>query len=85
MSLCEAINKKDYKHLAKLIESGEDVNATDKTGSTPLLIAVERHDIIAIKMLVEAGADLDKENCFRYSPRNMRVPINVRNALLGKD
>jgi len=85
MHLYKAVIRKDYDQLEKLIKAGVDINATDPTGSTALLIAVERHDVKAIKMLVEAGADLDIENCFKYSPRNMRVPINVRNALLGKD
>ena len=42
-----------------LIESGEDVNAADGYGITPLMVAANLGDLNVVKYLVEKGADLN--------------------------
>lgn len=40
------------------IERGDDTNARDESGLTPLMIAAERNKAVVCQMLVDAGADL---------------------------
>lgn len=39
------------------IERGDDLNAVDKNGSTPLIIAVIKKNIDIVKLLLASGAD----------------------------
>src|SRR4029077_12529762 len=41
-----------------LIESGEDVNAADNYGITPLMVAANLGDIEVVRYLISKGADL---------------------------
>lgn len=70
-----------------LIGSGADVNAMDRDGFTPLLLAVEFNTIDVIEVLLDAGADRQFVNpytgrgAFAYAWRN---PDSAAvNALLG--
>lgn len=42
-----------------LLEAGANVNATDKDGWTPLMIAAAAGNTITVHVLVDAGADVD--------------------------
>jgi uncharacterized protein len=42
-----------------LVDSGEDVNAADSYGITPLMVAANLGDLNVVKYLVEKGADLN--------------------------
>ncbi len=48
----------DYAMLARLIELGADIEATDEKGRTPLAVAMLRGDREAMRILREAGAVL---------------------------
>lgn len=52
--------KPDHDLLALLIELGADVDAADDRGRTPLTIAMLRGDHVATRMLVAAGAAVDR-------------------------
>ncbi len=45
-----------------LINNGADVNLVDKTGSTPLMLAVSGSDISIVTMLLSAGANSEAVN-----------------------
>jgi ankyrin repeat protein len=70
-----------------LISSGADVNAMDRDGFTPLLLAVQSNTVEVIEVLLDAGADRQFVNpytgrgAFAYAWRN---PDSAAvNALLG--
>ena len=48
--------------LAHLIRLGADINQQGEGGLTPLHIAVEQNDIESTKVLLEAGAELIKDD-----------------------
>lgn len=45
-----------------LIENGADLNAIDKYGNTPLILAAKNENSSMLKILLEAGADVDIKN-----------------------
>jgi len=45
-----------------LVENGADINAKDRNGRTPLLIAIEANDLDTIKMLINKGANVNARN-----------------------
>lgn len=44
-----------------MVAKGADLNAKDSDGNTPLMIAVERNNVPAVKLLVEKGAEKKPE------------------------
>ena len=55
--LLAAVLASDEIAIRAAIESGDDVNEWDDLGMTPLLYAVFRGDIDALRLLLDAGAD----------------------------
>jgi uncharacterized protein len=53
--------------VREAIESGEDVNTLDKSGSSPLFNAIIKKNLEIVELLIEKGADI---NCVvqNYSP-----------------
>ena len=59
-SLTTAIKKNDTEKIISLLEKGKvDLNKLDYFGDTPLISAVRMGNIEAVKLLIEAGVDLD--------------------------
>lgn len=59
------------KLVKKLIYYGANVNAKNRLGITPLMLATERGDCCIIRMLLEAGADIDAQNIFGKTALNL--------------
>jgi hypothetical protein len=58
-----AAEANDIKKLKELIAKGADVNAEDwDRGSTPLMWACAKGNFQAIELLLDAGADVNKQN-----------------------
>ena len=55
--LLDAIKAKDLPTVQQLVKEGEDTNALDETGATPLMWAAYRADLEMVKWLVDNGAD----------------------------
>jgi len=51
--------------VKELIKSGEDINITDDSGYTPLILAVYEKYLIVVKTLIDAGADVNIKNHFK--------------------
>lgn len=61
-SLHAAASNGHAKVCSYLIDKGADLNATDATGNTPLMLAVKNHESKAYKVLLKAGADTTPVN-----------------------
>lgn len=54
----------DARGVSWLLEHGAEVDAQDTEGNTPLMVAARRNSgIKVLRLLVEAGSSLTKENC----------------------
>ena len=56
-ALTDAVLGSDYDDLRQIVASGADPNEFDDFRMTPLLWAIMRGDITAVKLLFENGAD----------------------------
>jgi ankyrin repeat protein len=59
-ALQHAVRKHQVDAVRVLLEWGADPDATESGGATPLYIAVALNDEAAVKLLLDAGADVDK-------------------------
>ena len=57
-TLHEAAKVGDEAALKRLIEEGQDVNATDRRGITALGVAVGFNRVPCVRCLLDAGADV---------------------------
>jgi ankyrin repeat protein len=55
--LFAAVLASDESAVRDAIEAGDDINEWDNLGMTPLLYAVFRGDIDAVRLLLDGGAD----------------------------
>jgi ankyrin repeat protein len=66
--LLEAANIGDIASAKKALDSGADVNATDKFGTTALHFAAWNGSTETIKLLITHGADIHAEAAFDKTP-----------------
>jgi hypothetical protein len=63
VSLHIAVRKRDIEEVRRLIRRGADVNAVDRHGNTPLMLAVERsYEITEYLLRHGAGSSINKNN-----------------------
>ena len=55
--LTEAVLRSNYPVMLELIAANADLNQFDDFRMTPLLWAIMRRDIVAVRLLLEKGAD----------------------------
>lgn len=72
--LLNAIDQNEKTKVFFLLKEGIDVNLTNENGRTPLMAAIGTNDLNMVKVIVEAGADLemrarDKETALLYACR----------------
>jgi len=58
-ALFTAIDSSNVQQVKSLIATGVDINATNKSGYTPLIYATKKGNLDIISMLVVAGADVN--------------------------
>ncbi len=59
-AVMSAVAADDLQLLQEHVVAGEDVNAVGPMGFTAMVFAIRRKNLDAVKILVEAGFDLDK-------------------------
>lgn len=74
VELLDAIDNKEKTKVYFLLKDGIDVNLTNENGRTPLMAAITTNDLDLVRVVVEAGADLemkarDKETALLYACR----------------
>ncbi|WP_454781982.1 ankyrin repeat domain-containing protein [Legionella sp. WA2022007384] len=68
-SLCEAVLDGDLEQVQLIVkEYGGNVNAQDKYGASPALIAAKRNDLEILEFLVGSGADLKVSDDLNQTP-----------------
>ncbi|NHN25006.1 ankyrin repeat domain-containing protein [Flavobacterium jejuense] len=60
--LCLAISKGDIDKVKEIIAYGVDVNDTTIRGTTPLMYAAIYNQVEIVELLLDKGADLEKED-----------------------
>ncbi|KAM0806599.1 putative Ankyrin repeat-containing domain protein [Seiridium cardinale] len=56
--LCSLMHHADSSAVAAFIQLGADPNQADSSGTTPAQVAVDQGNVDALKVLLEAGADI---------------------------
>jgi len=67
-SFYQAIRNDDMVALKGLLAKNGDVNARDKRGTTPLMLAAAFGSVRSMKVLLDAGADVNANNAFDATP-----------------
>ena len=62
LDIFQIISARDYKLLEAITNNAESVNSRNNNGYTPLMAAARQGDVEMVKMLIEAGADLDAQD-----------------------
>ena len=57
--LSDAVYISDFEELKSLLESGADINAMDKYGLTPWIVAINIGDMELLEFLMSNGADVN--------------------------
>jgi hypothetical protein len=65
--LFEAVRKGDVAAVTKALDSGADVNAKFRYGTTALFKAAERGNVPVVKLLLDRGADVKVEDTFYHA------------------
>lgn len=60
MTMKNLIELDDFEGIKKAVLNGDNINATDRTGVTPLMRALARKDLAYAKWLLDHGADANQ-------------------------
>ena len=61
-NLHRAVSLQDYREVTKFVETGADINAAGRHGSTPLMLAAYYGNAPIVKYLCDRGADVNRQN-----------------------
>ncbi|GFP93752.1 potassium channel akt1 [Phtheirospermum japonicum] len=68
---CFAAEEKDIELLKQITEYGGDVTLPNASGTTALHTAICKDNVEAVKFLIEQGADVDKQDMYNTTPRDL--------------
>lgn len=74
--LIDAVKGYDTQETKQYIREGDDVNAKDKDGNTPLHWAAIRDNVEIIDVLVANGAKIAPTNFGNYTPLDLAVRVD---------
>lgn len=61
-------SSKDLLEVYQLLDSGRNINDREKNGYPPLINAINRKSVEAVKMLLKHGADVNKGDIYDFLP-----------------
>ena len=67
MLLIEAVQQQNEQQVKALLTQAVDVDAQNEKGETALLIATHQNNLAIAKMLIDAGADINKQDAIQDS------------------
>ncbi|BET36035.1 MULTISPECIES: ankyrin repeat domain-containing protein [Wolbachia] len=85
--LFAAVRSGDANQVADLINKGDDVNARDNRGNTPLHLAVLADKLQVVEKLIEGGADVNAKNNHGATPLHwaaLNQNVNILEKLIEK-
>ncbi|WP_264706418.1 ankyrin repeat domain-containing protein [Wolbachia endosymbiont (group B) of Colias croceus] len=85
--LFAAVRSGDANQVADLINKGDDVNARDNRGNTPLHLAVLADKLQVVEKLIEGGADVNAKNNHGATPLHwaaLNQNVNIVEKLIEK-
>lgn len=68
MSLIEAVEQQNEQQVNELLAQSTEVDVQNDKGETPLLMATHQNNIEIAKALIDAGADINKQDAIQDSP-----------------
>lgn len=68
MSLIEAVEQQNEQQVHELLAQSLEVDIQNDKGETPLLIATHQNNVAIAKALIDAGADINKQDAIQDSP-----------------
>ena len=66
--LISAAEQGDTNTLLDLLEEGAEINAVDERGRTAVMAATHANQVEAVRILIDAGADIDIQDNMRDNP-----------------
>src|SRR5688500_13909067 len=67
--LLDAVRYEDVKRVQSLLDSGADPSAYDRaSGTTPVHLAASIGNVALVKVLLDAGAQIDARDIAHYTP-----------------
>ena len=68
MSLIQAVDQQNEQQVQELLAQSTEVDIQNDKGETPLLIATHQNNVAIAKALIDAGADINKQDAIQDSP-----------------
>jgi FOG: Ankyrin repeat len=85
--LHDAANHNDIELLRNFISAGDDVNAKDDNGYTPLHVTAQTANLGTVAaILIEAGADVEAKSIYDNTPLDIAVGVmnpSMKKALIA--
>ncbi|EOL44593.1 ankyrin repeat domain-containing protein [Enterococcus caccae] len=67
-SLLKAVELEQKEQVLQLLNEGCDLSLTDEAGRSPLMLAVQRNNLILVKELLAFGADVNQRDNTQLTP-----------------
>ncbi len=82
--LFDALFRDEPRGLLAALQTGSDPNGRDERGRTPLMVAAKHENRIAVRLLLEFGAQIDVKDATGSTPLLAASSLAMREFLLEK-